>query len=231
MRCWYVAAVLAAVPGCSNLTEESGVAGLEVRVPRPAVVEVGQTIQLSARALDRQGDSVGAAITWLTPDTTVALTPTGLLTGRTGGTTARVQAQVDSIVSDFVTFTVNPRPDTLKIVGDSVFVVAPGVTASAPLVASLQSFSPAIALPNDVITYTVASPVFADPAQRTVQLPGGLLTLGAITGFDGSPVSPVTVSRVTGTTSPDSAIVTVSAQTAGGAVVPGSGQRFIVRFQ
>lgn len=231
MRCWYVAAVLAAVPGCSNLTEEGGVAGLEIRVPRPPAVEVGQTIQLSARALDRQGDSVGAAITWLTPDTTVTLTLTGLLTGRTGGTTARVQAQVNSIVSDFVTFTVKPRPDTLKIVGDSIFVVASGVTTSAPLVASLQSFAPAIALPNDVITYTVVSPVFADPTQRTVQLPGGLLTLGAVTGLDGSPASPVTVSRVTGTTSPDSAIVTVSAQTATGAAVPGSGQRFIVRFQ
>ncbi len=231
MRCWYLAAVFAAVAGCSNLTEAGGIAGLEVRVPRVPVVEVGQTIQLSARALDRQGDSVAAAITWLTPDTTVILTPTGLLTGRTGGTTARVQAQVDSLVSDFVTFRVNPRPDTLKIVGDSIFVVAAGVASSAPLVASLQSFVPAMALAGDVITYTIVAPVFADPAQRAAELPGGVLTLDAITGLDGSPSSPVTVNRVTGVTSPDSAIVTIGALTASGATVPGSGQRFIVRFQ
>ena len=231
MRCRYLAAVFAAVAGCSNLTEEGGIAGLEVRVPRPPVVEVGQTIQLSARALDRKGDSVGAAITWLTPDTTVILTPTGLLTGRTGGATARVQAQVNSLVSDFVTFTVNPHPDTLKLVGDSIFVVAAGVVSSAPLVASLQSFVPPMALSGDVITYSIVEPVFADPGQRTVELPGGVLTLDAVTGLDGSPSSPVTLNRVTGVTSPDSAIVTVSALTASGATVPGSGQRFIVRFQ
>ncbi|HEY6948611.1 MAG TPA: hypothetical protein VI297_07335, partial [Gemmatimonadales bacterium] len=91
---------LAGVLGCSNLTEAGGVSGLEIRVPRPAAVEVGQTIQLAARALDRQGDSVGAAVTWLTPDTTVTLTTDGLLTGRTGGQSARVQAQAGTIVSD-----------------------------------------------------------------------------------------------------------------------------------
>jgi hypothetical protein len=64
-----------------------------------------------------------------------------------------------------------------------------------------------------------------------VELPGGVLTLDAVTGLDGSPSSPVTLNRVTGVTSPDSAIVTVGALTASGATVPGSGQRFIVRFQ
>ena len=231
MRCRYFLAAFAAVAGCSNLTEENGVAGLELRVPRPPVVEVGQTIQLSARALDLQGDSVAATIVWITPDTTVILTPTGQMTGRTGGTTARVQAHVGSIVSDFVTFTVNPAPDTLKLVGDSVLTVAPGVTASAPLLASLQSFVPAQTLEGDVITFRIVEPVFADPTLRTVELPGGVLTLDATTGLDGTPTPSVTVNRVTGRTSPDSAIVTVSALTAVGAAVPGSGQRFIVRFQ
>jgi hypothetical protein len=231
VRCRYFLAAFAAVAGCSNLTEENGVAGLELRVPRPPVVEVGQTIQLSARALDLQGDSVAATIVWITPDTTVILTPTGQMTGRTGGTTARVQAHVGSIVSDFVTFTVNPAPDTLKLVGDSVLTVAPGVTASAPLLASLQSFVPAQALEGDVITFRIVEPVFADPTLRTVELPGGVLTLDATTGLDGTPTPSVTVNRVTGRASPDSAIVTASALTAAGATVPGSGQRFIVRFQ
>jgi hypothetical protein len=221
---------VAALAGCSNLTEQGGVAELEIRIPRPATVEVGQTIQLSARALDRQGDSVAAAVTWLTPDTTVTITPDGRLTGRTSGT-ARVQAGVGTIVSDFVTFTVNPRPDTLALTGDSILTVAPGVGISAPLVASIQSFAPAEPLAGEVITYTVTAPVFADPTQRTVELPGGPLSLAAITGADGTPVTPVTLNRVTGQPSPDSAIVTVAAVTAAGSTVPGSGQRFIVHFQ
>jgi hypothetical protein len=219
-----------ALAGCSNLTEEGGVAGLEIRVPRPATVEVGQTIQLSARALDRQGDSVAAAVTWLTPDTTVTLTPDGHLTGRTSGS-ARVQAEVGTLVSDFVTFTVNPRPDTLALAGDSILTVASGVGISAPLFASIRSFAPAEPLSGEVITYTVTAPVFPDATQRTVELPGGVLSLAAITGADGTPATPVTLNRVTGQSSPDSAIVTVSAVTAAGATVPGSGQRFIVRFQ
>jgi hypothetical protein len=230
VKCRCLLAALAAVTGCSNLTEAGGIVGLEIRVPRTPVVEVGQTIQLHARALDQQGDSVAATIAWLTPDTTVTLTPAGLLTGRTGGTTARVQAQVGTLVSNFVIFTVNPRPDTLALAGDSVLTVAPGVTSSAPLLASLRSFAPPEPLAGDVITYTIVAPVFADPAQRTVELPGGVLSLAATTGIDGAPATAVTLNRVTGQSSPDSAIVTVAAATATGATVPGSGQRFIVHF-
>ena len=236
---WWLVAIEAGVAagtitaaGCSNLTtDDSGVAGLEIRVPRPAVVEVGQTIQLRARALNEQGDSVAATVSWLTPDTTVILTTDGKLTGRTGGSTARVQAHTGSLVSDFVTFSVNARPDTLVITGDSVLTVAVGATASSRLLASLRSFDPAGRLSGRIITYRIVAPTFSDPAQRTVELPGGVLAVNAQTGADGAPATSVTVNRVSGKPSPDSAIVTVSATTATGSVVPGSGQRFTVRFQ
>jgi hypothetical protein len=235
---WWLAAVEAglvagtmAAAGCSTLTTENGVAGLEIRVPRPPVVEVGQTVQLHARALDEQGDSVGAAVGWVTPDTTVTLTSDGKLTGRTGGSIARVQAAVGALVSDLVTFNVNARPDTLVITGDSVLTVAGGAAASGPLLASLRSFNPAGPLSGRTIIYQIVAPTFADPAQRTVELLGGLLVVSAQTGADGTPATVVTVNRVSGRTAPDSAIVTVSSTTATGSVVPGSGQRFIVRFQ
>jgi hypothetical protein len=77
----------------------------------------------------------------------------------------------------------------------------------------------------------MTAPIFPDPTQRTVELTGGVLTLAATTGADGTPETPVLVSRVAGRTAPDSAIVTVSAATATGAIVPGSGQRFIIHFQ
>jgi len=226
------AGALTMAAGCSNLTETNGVVGLEVRVPRSPVVEVGQTIVLKAAALDAKGDTVpGAPIVWVTPDTTVILTPNGQLTGRTGGQTARVQAQLDSLVSNFIIFTVNPRPDTIVITGDSVFTVAAGAAASGPLLASLRSLSPAEPLADRVLTYTMTAPVFPDPSQRTIELTGGVLSVAATTGADGTPVTPLVVSRVAGRTAPDSSIVTVAAATATGAVVPGSGQRFIIHFQ
>jgi pSer/pThr/pTyr-binding forkhead associated (FHA) protein len=48
----------AAALGCSNITDSgNGVVALEVKVPSRLELEVGDTIQLSARALDRNGDS------------------------------------------------------------------------------------------------------------------------------------------------------------------------------
>ena len=93
-------AAFLALGGCSGLTEEGGVAGLEVQVPDPAQVEVGQTIVLTGRALDASGNTVDVPITWHTPDTTILVSSDGAVTGRTGGTTGRVQAQAGPLASD-----------------------------------------------------------------------------------------------------------------------------------
>jgi hypothetical protein len=224
-------AACVALGGCSGLTEEGGVAGLELLVPRPAEVEVGQTVTVTARALDGSGNEVDAPIVWGTPDTTLIVTTDGQITGRTGGSTGRVQAQAGALASDFVTFTVRPRPDTLVLSADSVLTVAADAPASAALVATLRSFAPDQPVSGGTIVYSVASPVFADPAGRTVELNGGVLTLSATTGGDGTPATPVVLSRVAGHPAPAIAVVTVSAATAVGTPVPGSGQRFRVEFQ
>jgi hypothetical protein len=229
-RCACLAACLA-LGGCSGLSEEGGVAGLEIVVPRPASLEVGQTITLTARALDASGNQVDAPIVWRTPDTTLIVTPEGQITGRTGGSTGRVQAQAGALASDFVIFTVRPRPDTLVLSADSVLTVAVDVAASAPLVATLRSFTPDQPVAGGTIVYTITSPVFADPLSRTVELNGGVLTLAALTGNDGAPATAVLISRVAGQTAPGEAVVTVSATTAAGTTVAGSGQRFRVQFQ
>src|SRR6185369_14093438 len=71
-----------AVMGCSSLTEgQAGVVGIEVRVPGPDSVEVGESIQLGARPLDKNGDSAAAAVTWVSVDPTATIDPaTGVLT-------------------------------------------------------------------------------------------------------------------------------------------------------
>jgi uncharacterized protein YjdB len=92
--------------GCSNLTEGAGgVVELEIRQPAVTTIEVGQTVQLSARALNRDGDPVNVPISWRTPDTTLTVDDQGLVTGVAPGT-GQVQAFAGSLASARVSLTV-----------------------------------------------------------------------------------------------------------------------------
>jgi Bacterial Ig-like domain (group 2) len=221
--------VLAAALGCSGLTEsESGVVGIEVRVTGPDTVEVGESIQLSARPLDKNGDSAAAAVTWVSADTSATIDPTtGILTGVSPGT-ARVQASVGSLSSAIITFAVIPPADTLALAGDSVFTLPAGTTVSPALVTSLQSFHPAGVLAGRGVIYAITSP---DPSAGPlgVTLANGLVVDTVLTGSDGTASNALSV--VAGATPPPSVIVEVRAQRTRGAAVPGSGQRFTVQFQ
>jgi hypothetical protein len=213
--------------GCSDLTEGAGgVVGLEINDPPKTELEVGETMALTARALDKDGNTIPAAVTWRAADATLTVDPvTGVITGVSPGT-GRVQAFADLLGSSVLTFNVLARADTL-IVTDSVFTVAP-LANSPPLVAQLQSFSPAGPVAGRPVAYAITSPpVVGAP---TVVLPGDVQADTLLTGTDGA-VSSVTLNRVPTVAQPDTAIVTVSAFRPDGSLVPGSGQRFIVLFQ
>ena len=215
------------VLGCSGLDEgEAGVVGLEITNPTTTEIEVGQSLALTARALDKNGETIAAEITWRAPDPTLTVDPaTGVITGVSPGP-GRVQAFAGLLASSLLQFTVTPRVDTL-VVTDSVFTVAPGLN-SPPLVATLQTFSPPGNVPNRPVVYAVTSPpVVGAP---TVELPGGVQIDTLLTGTDGA-VSSVTLNRVLTVAQPDTAIVEVRAFRPDGSLVPGSGQRFIVLFQ
>jgi hypothetical protein len=208
--------------GCSNLTEGAGgVVGIEIQIPTLTTLELGESIQLTARALDKQGNPVPATLEWRAPDPTLTVDQAGVITGIAPGA-GRVQAFVGSLASSLVSFTIIPRADTL-IVTDSLITVAPGVATSPPLVASVQSLSDGPLQSRSVI-YTVLS-----PTDNSVQLPRGLLTVTGTTGTDGA-VSNVTLTR-TNAAQPATATVEVRAVRTHGAVVPGSGQHFTVTFQ
>lgn len=230
MTRWILPGALALAAGCSNLNEVGGgVVALEVTLPSPSIVEVNETLQLSARALDKNGDSVAATITWTAADTTVTVdASSGLLTGVAPGT-GRVQASVGSLTSGVLTFSVLAPADTIILAGDSVLTVAPEFGASGPLVVRVESFSPAGPVDGRSVIYALTAP---DPAtiSPTVAFPNGQSEDTATTGTDGT-ISGITLSRIAGLTAPDTAIVTVRATRTRGAVVPGSGQRFIVLFQ
>lgn len=101
--------------GCGNLpTTGDGVVALQLILPTSLALQQGQSVQLDAVALDRNGEPVPAAsITWATPDTSVTVDPaTGLVTAVAASGTGRVQASTGSLHSDLVTFTLQPVPET-----------------------------------------------------------------------------------------------------------------------
>ena len=227
MRRWLRLLPVALIVGCSDLDEgEAGIVALEIRVPSPEVVEVGETLQLSAKPLDANGDSVAAPVAWRTADPsfiTIGET-TGLVTGLGPGT-ARVQATSGSLSSALVNLRVVAPADTLVLAGDSV-VIAPALPGTASLTVRLDSRNPAgVAGPRPVV-FEITRPTVPPFA---VTLPGDDLTETVESGSDGT--AAVTVSRAAGTAVPDSVFVVVSATRTRGAIVPGSGQRFIVLFQ
>jgi len=70
--CDFGAVALILTAACTNLSEtDSGVATLQVLAPDPAILEVGDTTRLIARALDNSGDDVSATIQWRAPDSTL----------------------------------------------------------------------------------------------------------------------------------------------------------------
>jgi Bacterial Ig-like domain (group 2) len=212
--------------GCSDLTEGAGgVVALEIDQPQSLTLEIGETLALTARALDKNGDPVDAAVTWRAADPTLTVDPaTGAITGVSAGT-GRVQAFAGDLSSGLVQFSVIPAADTL-IVTTPVVTVPPGAPSSAALVAQLQSFT-AGALQDRPLIYAIVDPPEVVP--HLVELPGGVLTDTLNTGTDGA-VSSVTLNRVT-LAQPDTAIVEVRAFRTRGAPVAGSGQRFTVIFQ
>jgi hypothetical protein len=105
-------ALALATTGCANLPVESdGVVALEIELPSTLTLPEGTSVEVDARALDRNGEAVAATIRWSTPDTTVTVDElTGLVTGAAPSGTGRVQASVGSLRSDFITFTLQPAP-------------------------------------------------------------------------------------------------------------------------
>jgi hypothetical protein len=227
VRRWHRLVPLAILMGCSGLDEgEAGVVALEVRAPLPAIVEVGETVQFSAKPLDANGDSVGVPVSWRSPDVTLTVgEATGLVTGVAPGP-GRVQAVVGSLVGELVSLAVLAPADTLSVVGDSVVIAPadPGVTP--PLTVLLQSFHPAGPLDDRPVVFEITRPT-AEPL--AVTLPGGVLIDTLTTAGDGT--VGVIVSRVLTAPVPDTVTVEIRASRTRGAVVPGSGQRFIVLFQ
>lgn len=219
--------LVAAALGCSGLTEtQGGVVGIEIGVPGPDSVEVGESIQLTVKPINKDGDSVAAPVTWLSADATATIDQaSGVLTGVSPGP-ARIQASVGSLRSPIITFAVVSRPDSLVLAGETVLTVPAGTTTSPGLVTRLDTFTPPGPVASRRVSYAIISP---DPAAAppAVVFPGGVAADTVLTGEDGTAAATLTAIAPP----PDTVIVQVRATRLRGAEVPGSGQRFVVVFQ
>jgi len=226
---WTCLLPLVAAAACSGLEEgEGGVVGLELEFPELRTLEIDEQAQLSARALDADGDVVEAPITWRATTAALSVDPTGLVTAIAPGS-GEVQAVVGSLASERIGFTIVLRADTLIIEGDSVLVIPldvdPPATATLPV--RMESFDPAGPVGSRPVIYEIVQPVAG--ATPVVQLVGGVQIDTVNTAADG--LASVVLGAVAGQIPPDTAIVEFRANRTRGAPVPGSGQRFIVLFQ
>ncbi|HEU5358723.1 MAG TPA: hypothetical protein VFU45_06375 [Gemmatimonadales bacterium] len=221
-----LAAAAAMAAACSHLSSGTSPVAIQLVLHQPYELEVGDTVQLNAYALDEAGDSVGAPIIWRAPDTTVTVDSlTGRATAAYPSSTGRIQARTGSLVSDVVTFSTYARSDTIVIDSTAdTTTMQPTDSVSAALVASLQSFALGGGSFNRRLSYTISL-----PADSSVTLEGGHLAVTVSTLADGTPAAPVHLHK-TAAPAPDSAVVVVSAARPSGTVVPGSGQRFVVHI-
>lgn len=230
MRRWLPLLSLLAAMGCSGLDEgEGGVVGLEIELPEFTTLEVGEQSQVTARALDADGEIVDAAIAWRSSTDDATVDAAGIVTGVAPGQ-ADVQASVGSLTSERVSFTILAPADTIVIVGDSVVVIPIGADppATATLTARLDSRTPPGPLAERDVIFEITRPVAG--GTPIVQI-GSAGAQGDTVTTSAEGTATVVVSGVAGQVPPDTAIVEVRASRTRGAPVPGSGQRFIVLFQ
>ena len=229
MKRWARLLPLLAAAACSGLDEgEGGVVALEIQFPEVPTLEVAEQAQLSARALDAEGETVDADITWRATTASLSVDATGLVTGIAQGS-GDVQASVGALTSERITFSILAPADTVIIVGDSVFVLP--ILADPPVVASLavrlESRTPVGPVASRPVIFEITQPVAG--TTPVVELPGGVQSDTVLTSADGT--ASIALALAVGQTPPDTAIVEVRSNRTRGSVVPGSGQRFIVLFQ
>jgi len=222
---------------CTHLTTDSRapVAIEFSALPNP-YVEVGDTLRLHVRVLDRAGDSIPDA------DVRIAVVDTAYLAldsadraviGRAPASAARVVALSGTVRSD--TFSVRVpagHADSLALAGPAVDTVEASDTASVALVAKVLDLTttPGTAAPLGAryVRFTIVLPVFASHDSATVRLASDSLWQAVQT--DAAGLAAVTIRR-RGATQPDSAVVQAAATRSSGAALRGSPVRFVVRFR
>lgn len=205
-----------------------------VSLPDP-FVEVGDTLRLRARVLDRGGDTIpGATIVLAVVDTAyLALDSADFaVIGKAPAPAAKVIALAGTLKSGALTIRVPAgHADSLALAGPAADTLAPTDSAAAlsALVLDLTT-TPGTPTPlaDRPVRFSVVDPVFPRADTATVRFANDSLGQTVRTGVDGT--AAVTLRRRRGV-QPDSAVVQAVATRSSGAPLSGSPVRFVVRFQ
>jgi hypothetical protein len=197
-------------------------------------VEVGDTLRLHARVLDRGGDTIpGAVVTLAVLDTFLTLDSADFaVIGRATTTAARVVALAGALHSDPYTIKVPAgHADSIAIAGPAANTLGPTDTVSAGLKVTVLDLTttPGSAAPlsGRPVRFVIVQPVFK-PDTATVGLADDSLAQTVLT--DAAGIATATVRRRRGS-QPDSAVVRAIATRSSGAPLRGSPVTFVVHFQ
>jgi len=216
----------AALAACKSITIDTGqVVALVTSVPDSGVVEQGDTIQPSARALSAGGDTVAATIYWQRLDTTVLVvdSASGKTVGLIGGTTGRIQARVGNLISSPVTLTVLPPLDSIAASGVTVDTISASASDSLSDSFSVRAF--ALIGPRSLSSRPIilSDSTFPAGVGSFTLLPGDTLRT------DGSGLAVFQV-RYQGGPLPDSVVVLARSYHVDGSLVAPDSVRFVVVY-
>jgi len=240
-----LAILLAACNPFANDAEK--IIALAIDGPAERTVEEGDTLTLTARALNLAGDTVpGAVITWemVEVDTgQVGFTldeSTGLVTAYAPGSGDVRPRVADLTTLAVITVTVTAAPDSMAPGGDLTVTVAPGDSVSSPLTVVVYDLTVdppnAMAIAEKPVQFYLVDPVpgsaAADGLFLTVpdSLEAGSDPHRVTATSDAGGKASAVVRLIAGVAAPDSAVVDAVVTTAAGATVAGSPVRFVVIF-
>ncbi|HEV8266475.1 MAG TPA: hypothetical protein VGQ06_16120 [Gemmatimonadales bacterium] len=210
---------------CGQLgTDVDHVVALEIVLPDSGRVEVTDTVQPRARALNGRGDSVAATIYWSSLDTGIVAvvdSETGMSFAVAVGT-GRLQARAGSLHSNPQSILVLARLTSASAAGpvrDTVTVSAPDSLSDS---LAVQAWAGTSGAPNRPVAYAAA--IYPAGATTVTFVPTA--TVRTDTGG-------IAVARLRLATGPipDSVVVSAAVRRPNGTDVPGSPVTFVVEFR
>ncbi len=215
---------LTATLACGQLgTDLDQLVALEVFLPDSGRIEVGDTLQPAARALNGRGDPVTGPIYWNSLDTGLVVldSASGLSYGRAVGT-ARLQARAPGLRSNPENVFVLARLDSASAAGpirDTVTLSAPDSVSGDLVVKAWAGTRGALGRPVVYVAaiYPAGATTVKFVPRDTVQTNAGGTAVAQLR-FVTAPL-------------PDSVVVTAAVRRPNGTHVPGSPVTFVVEFR
>jgi hypothetical protein len=189
-------------------------------------VELGDTLQPRARALNGRGDSVAATIVWAALDTalvTVVDSTTGATLGKALGQ-GRIQARAGTLRSNPLPVRVQSPADSIRADGtprDTVDLAAGDSLSDSLVVRLFANPENGTNLPGRRVAYLAT--VYPGAAATVTLQPSDTV----LTGTTGRAIARLRLSSG----QPDSVVVAATARRADGQVVLGSPVTFVVEFR